>query len=268
MMETYTKAYDKFQTQLQNFETLKLEMEEFLSDLDHKLTAKQQLVTKQEQDYKTQVFELSNLQKDLKSQLSSLTSKGVSMSRRQTEEMANLSSLKTKIESLVNEQMQLLKTKAKVDDSVHQLQDQIAQSKLELDQSNDALKDQMRNNGLELSKCELYSGLIFTPVDASRIQFIFTCVDPEDWYREFRVVLNVLTPEEGEEQEKKEDGKEKDAESREEGSAWTTQIKVEQCEPELPQDFIDLELENLHKNGHWGRFLKAVRGKFTEIAAG
>ena len=283
-MDNLTKSHERLQDQFATFEGLKLEMNDFLIEMDQKLTTKQQLVSQADRSHNHTVAELTKVDKNLLSQLQHLKQKEQNTRDRLDRELSHLETLKHKIEDLASVKSELLKNKEKLDQDIFKLSDAIEQSKAELQISTDSLKRQMATNSLELAKYELYAGLVINVLSENQVEFGFTYVDLKDIDREFRVVLKIEggtgtggsndnngeteTETETEAQTETETGNEKvtkkDDEEEEAGEGWN-KISVIQTEPELSRDFLILAQDTLNENGDLAKFLKLIRSKFREL---
>ncbi|KAI5957112.1 SPC25 [Candida jiufengensis] len=234
------QVFGSFQKQTNEFETLKLTMEEFVNDIDLKLSNKQSIYLNQQQQHKQQIQELNQITKNLQSEIRKLDEKESQTTIKLNEALHNLESSNLKIEELQSQKQNLINKKTQQETLITSLKQQIIQGQSQLTKTTKDFEHQFQLNLIELSKYELYTGLKIKPKSINEILFSFFNLNPENNENEYSILLGIDDD----------------------------LYKVLKTEPSLPNDKVDELCDELNKHQRLIRFLKGIRNLFKSYIDG
>ncbi|KAI5962620.1 SPC25 [Candida pseudojiufengensis] len=185
------QAFNSFQKQTNEFENLKLNMEEFINDLDLKLSNKQISYLNQQQQFKTNLQELNKIVKSLQNEINQLNEKELNTTNKLNDSLKNLQLSNSKIEELQLQKTKLLDQKQNLENQIDNLRFQIKQGENQLEKTHKIFENQFKLNLIELSKYELYTGLKIKPQQNNEITFSFFNLNSKNIDEEYSIKLDI-----------------------------------------------------------------------------
>ncbi|KAI5962894.1 hypothetical protein KGF57_001333 [Candida theae] len=232
-------ACEGLQNRFMEFDSLKVELDQFLEGLDNALTNKQADFSHQKHVHQQQTIERKGVNDQLRKQISNLSSKETSKQQQVTDAMRSLKENEEKVVKDNQERNQLQEAVKEVEDEIKKLNQQAAKIHDELRSSNEAFEERMQSH-LEVELVYgLFTGLRIEPIDDTQIKLGFFNLDPNNLERNFSVVVDVA----GE------------------------NYQIGETNPPLSREFLENAQLELNRHGRLSRFLKQVWSQFDLLAS-
>ncbi|KAK6204787.1 chromosome segregation protein Spc25-domain-containing protein [Scheffersomyces amazonensis] len=226
-----------YQSSFEEYDSLQLRMNEFVTEVEAKLTEKRANLITNKQNHYIKLNDLKSQEIKLQSDINALLAKQDKTKIQLNDALNNLQTQRLKIDELIKHQDILINNKNQLSNEIADLNQEISSTNDELNKSERNLSYQTTQNLQELIKYEIYLGIKIQVVKIDLIKFIFSNIDSNNYAREFAIELIINDD----------------------------NYKIGKVEPDLGHDIVGLLEKEFNEHKELVKFLKTSRNLFKDL---
>lgn len=176
---------------LEDFDTLQVQMKEFLIKTERALTDKRTKLINDKQDYFTKISELKYQEQQLKNNVEELVEKNIKNKQNLKNIVENIQKQKQLVDELIDKQKKLSTKKNETQKDINELNDALLKSKEELSNIENKMMEQEKMNEIELKKYNDYLSMDIVVMSKDIIKFVFYNLNPCNLKEQYLIDLSL-----------------------------------------------------------------------------